>query len=159
MRINIHNRLTTGTVRADTACALIVCGSDECHLGKFPHRSIRPQTRLAAPHSRLNRGLIQPFPNHDQHLLTAGNGLYGYGVAGGVQLDPAAAVGDKPLDAQHMAVFRVVQERLRGLPDLRDTAPASRKYSEVNALCSSKCSFSQLACLQPQAAMAARSHR
>lgn len=125
-------------MRADTACALIVCGSDECHLGKFPHRSIRPQTRLAAPHSRLNRSLIQPFPNHDQHLLTAGNGLYGYGVAGGVQLDPAAAVGDKPLDAQHMAVFRVVQERLRGLPDLR---PASRKYSEVNALCSSKCSL------------------
>ena len=117
---------------------MAVCGSDECHLGKFPHRSIRPQTRLAAPHSRLNRGLIQPFPNHDQHLLTAGNGLYGYGVAGGVQLDPAAAVGDKPLDAQHMAVFRVVQERLRGLPDLR---PASRKYSEVNALCSSKCSL------------------
>ena len=106
---------------------MAVCGSDECHLGKFPHRSIRPQTRLAAPHSRLNRGLIQPFPNHDQHLLTAGNGLYGYGVAGGVQFDPAAAVGDKPLDAQHMAVFRVVQERLRGLPDLRDTAARLEK--------------------------------
>jgi len=30
-----------------------------------------------------------------------------------------------------MAVFRVVQERLRGLPDLRDTAPGLEEYSEV----------------------------
>ena len=33
----------------------------------------------------------------------------------------------------------------------------SRKHRELKASCSSKCSFSQLACLQPQAAMAARS--
>lgn len=53
-------------------------------------------------------GFVQTLANDNQNLLPVGDGLDGYGVAGGVQLNPAAVCGDKALDAQHVAVPGIV---------------------------------------------------
>ena len=60
--------------------------------------------------------------------------------------------GINPLDAQHMAVFRVVQERLRGLPDLRDTAPGLEEIQRGKRLVLVKMQL-DVACLPPAAAI------
>ena len=51
-----------------------------------------------------------------------------------------------------MAVFRVVQERLRGLPDLRDTAPGLEEIQRGKRLVLVKMQL-DVACLPPAAAI------
>ena len=51
-----------------------------------------------------------------------GDFLHGHGIPGSVQLDPAAAIGNKPLDAQNVPVLCIVQKQLCGGFDLLDRA-------------------------------------
>ena len=54
--------------------------------------------------------------------MSLGDFLHGHGIPGGVQLDPAAAIGNKPLDAQNVPVLCIVQKQLCGGFDLLDRA-------------------------------------
>ena len=64
--------------------------------------------KLAGLGAKNLAALLIALANDNQTLLPIGDGLDGYGVAGGVQLNPAAVCGDKALDAQHVAVPGIV---------------------------------------------------